>query len=156
MEVICDFCGKKFNFNGGNVHFNRSKKHFCSRKCQADAQVKHGLASKIRNNGRQDERYQLWCQAKRRAKKKNLEFDLKPEDIIEIPKICPVLGIPIFVGDGKLTDNSPTVERIDNNKGYTKENVIIISYKANRIKNNATLEELKKVVRFYEKIQNTD
>lgn len=35
--------------------------------------------------------------------------------------------------------------RISPENGYVKDNVVVISYKANRIKNNATLNELEKV-----------
>jgi len=38
------------------------------------------------------------------------------------------------------------LDRIDNNKGYIKDNVWVISRKANTIKNNASLEELKALV----------
>ena len=153
MEIICPICNKTFIYKEGKAHFNRAKNHYCSLECLIKANTIHGLAGKKINSGKQNERYQLWCQAKKRAKRKNLEFNLKPTDIPEIPKVCPILKIPIIIGNDKLTDNSPTLERIDNNKGYIKNNILIISYKANRIKNNATLKELKMVVKFYEKIQ---
>ena len=35
----------------------------------------------------------LWSMAKRRSKSKNIEFNLRVESI-EIPIICPILGIP--------------------------------------------------------------
>lgn len=86
--------------------------------------------------------------AKGRAKTKGLPFDISESDI-RIPSVCPVLGIPLFKGTGKLTDNSPTLDRIDSTGGYTKGNVLVVSARANRIKSDATIEELLKVALFY-------
>ena len=90
----------------------------------------------------------LLSNSKYRAKQKGLEHNITSEDII-IPEFCPVLGIPIFIGNGRNTLNSPTLDRIDNNKGYIKGNVIVVSYRTNMIKNNATVEELYKIADFY-------
>jgi len=79
--------------------------------------------------------------ARRRAKVNNLPFSIEPSDII-IPEYCPVLGIKLEPGDGKLHDASPTLDRIVSEKGYVKGNIAVISYKANRMKQDATLEEL--------------
>jgi hypothetical protein len=85
-----------------------------------------------------------------RAKHNGLDFNIHP-DMFTIPIICPVLGIPITIQHGRPTDNSPTLDRIDNTKGYVVGNVWIISQRANRIKNDATLTELKLLVAALEK-----
>lgn len=90
-----------------------------------------------------DPRKGLISLAKKRAKVKNLDFNLSADDV-QIPEKCPVLGIPLVVGNKHFTDNSPTLDRLDNTLGYTKENVIVMSYLANRMKNSATLEQLLK------------
>lgn len=77
--------------------------------------------------------------AKRRAKQAGMGFNLTLEDIV-IPAKCPVLGIPIVIGSGTMS-NSPSIDRIDSNKGYIKGNVAIMSDRANRLKNNGTAEE---------------
>ena len=87
--------------------------------------------------------------AKRRAKKNNILFTIEPEDI-EIPLICPVLGIALFKGEGLPCDNSPTLDRIVPELGYVPGNIIVISNRANRIKSNATWRELRLLVDFYE------
>lgn len=86
--------------------------------------------------------------AKYRAKIKKLEFDLTAKDII-IPKNCPVLGIPIYPYS---LSSSPSIDRIDNTRGYTKDNIVIVSFKANRMKGAATLDELSRLVKFYKKL----
>lgn len=70
--------------------------------------------------------------------------------------MCPVLGIPLFKGTGKLTDNSPTLDRIDSTGGYTKDNVLVVSARANRIKSDATIEELLKVALYYLQLITSD
>ena len=90
----------------------------------------------------------LFGSAKRRSKKSGHEFSLLKSDI-EIPAFCPVLGIPLNIPDDGRGDSSPTVDRIDNNKGYTPENIIVVSWRANNIKSNATVEELGKIYNFY-------
>lgn len=77
--------------------------------------------------------------AKQRSKQFNLEFNLVPEDII-IPSECPVLKVPLKVG----TRYAASLDRIDPTKGYTKTNIQVISRKANLMKQDASLEELRK------------
>lgn len=85
----------------------------------------------------------LWHGAKYRSKQTGLAFDLRPEDIV-IPRICPVLGIPIRVSSipHKQCDGSPSLDRREPSKGYVKGNVIVISWLANRLKSNATPTQL--------------
>lgn len=87
--------------------------------------------------------------AKKRARAKGLDFDISIEDI-KVPAVCPVLGIPLFKMGGKRTDNSPSIDRVDNSLGYLKGNIMIISSRANLLKNNGTLEEFKSIVKYME------
>ncbi len=84
--------------------------------------------------------------AKTRAKRAGLEFNLEREDII-IPQFCPIMGIELRRDNNKFQSNSPTLDRIDNNKGYIKGNIWVISALANTMKNKATKEELIKFSR---------
>ncbi len=85
--------------------------------------------------------YQLVHHAKRRAKDKGLDFDLDWRQLT-IPETCPLLNIPLLRGKGEVCDNSPTIDRIIPSKGYVMGNVFIISHKANRMKSDATLDEI--------------
>lgn len=96
----------------------------------------------------------LWFRAKTRANKYHIEFNIEPSDIV-IPKICPILGIPIslniFSDSEKVTYNNPgtpSLDRVDSTKGYIKGNVAVISYRANTIKNCGTAEEHQKIAEF--------
>lgn len=80
--------------------------------------------------------------AKARAKFKNLDFDLTEEDIF-IPVLCPYLRIPLTNLNGKgFHDSNISLDRIDNSKGYIKGNVEVISVLANKMKSNASQEQL--------------
>lgn len=90
---------------------------------------------------------QLWCSAKYRAKKFCIEFNIERSDII-IPDKCPILGIPLILGVGKQTNNSPTLDRIDPTKGYVKDNVRVISHRANHKKQDNTIEDCEILIRY--------
>lgn len=102
---------------------------------------------------RRDARQKMVYAARARAKRAGMECSITMEDII-IPDVCPVLGIPLFsaAGGGKkpptLLGNSPSLDRIDNSKGYTPDNIRVISMRANDLKSDATLEELEAVVAY--------
>lgn len=84
--------------------------------------------------------------ARARAKKYGLDFNLEESDIF-IPTHCPLLGIELFIAEGRKTvkDNSASLDRIDPSKGYVKGNILVISNKANTMKSNATPQELLKL-----------
>jgi len=85
--------------------------------------------------------------AKSTSKRKGLDFDLSLEDIV-IPDVCPVLGIPLKLEVGRKGGdaNGPSLDRINSYKGYTKDNVWVISKKANMCKSDLTLEQLERMV----------
>lgn len=83
--------------------------------------------------------YSLYHHAKATARKKNLLFNIELTDIV-IPDVCPFLEIPLK-REGPLAPNSPSLDKIVPRLGYVKGNVQVISFKANTMKHNATLEE---------------
>lgn len=85
------------------------------------------------------------------AKKRGIEFNLTTTDLDEIgiPISCPILGIPLQWNFGKAEDNSYSLDRIDSEKGYVKDNIQFMSLKANRAKNNLNSAELKLLSAYY-------
>jgi hypothetical protein len=83
--------------------------------------------------------------AKRRARIKKIDFDIEVSDVV-MPKTCPVFKKYELKKETSDTGGpkpwSPSLDRIDNTKGYVKGNVQVISNKANTMKGNATPEEL--------------
>ena len=75
----------------------------------------------------------LWKNAKKRAKKQGRRFEISESDII-IPDTCPITGIRISVSDGLWSNTSPSLDRIDNSKGYVPGNIAVISFLANNFK----------------------
>jgi len=82
--------------------------------------------------------------ARIRAEKRGLDFNIDETDIV-IPEKCPLLEIEIKIAYKVANANSPSLDRIDSSKGYVKGNVMVISYRANTIKSNATPSELLKL-----------
>jgi len=113
--------------------------------------------TKIRAQAKQDRieniSHVLFLEIKGRAKKQQLAFDLAEEDI-QVPSVCPILNIPLLVGNDHPKDNHPSVDRINPKQGYIKGNIVVISYRANRIKNDSTLEELEAIYNFYKGLKN--
>jgi hypothetical protein len=86
--------------------------------------------------------------ARSRANKNGTLFDIEWEDI-EKPTHCPVFGCElIYNGNVKNHPDSASLDRIIPSLGYTKGNVRIISRRANTIKNNATIQELKQLLQY--------
>ena len=101
------------------------------------------LLENDRKRRRENPEYFLWKAAKRRAKTKGLDFDIEVSDII-IPQLCPLLNIPIIhqTGKGCRSPHSPSLDRIKNHLGYVKGNILVVSWRANFLKSDATIEEL--------------
>jgi len=75
---------------------------------------------------------------KTQSQESGLEFSIDKEDIL-IPEKCPYLGFS-FSFDSR--DTSPSLDRINPTKGYTRDNIQVISWRANRYKSNATVDDL--------------
>lgn len=75
--------------------------------------------------------------------------DLTPEDLI-IPTHCPVFGYRLR---WESFWRRPTVDRIDHSKGYVRGNILIVSQRANQLRSNASLSELRALVRFYQRYE---
>ena len=89
----------------------------------------------------------MLSQARTRAKASGIPCSIT-EDDFEIPGFCPVLGIKLSRGTGAQHDGSPSLDRMDSSRGYEPGNVSVISWRANSLKKNATIDELKAIVRW--------
>lgn len=90
----------------------------------------------------------MFTRTKARAKMRGIEFTISREDII-IPSHCPVFHIPLVVSEGRMQENSPSLDRIDSSKGYIPGNVIVVSLRANHLKGDGTPDELIRIGTFF-------
>jgi len=117
-----------------------------SRKKDADERERVLMEQTFRFNARYI--YRMWYSAKVRAQKSGVPFDISPDDIA-IPEICPVFGIKLEVNRGRgFKPSSPSLDKTIPKLGYVKGNIRVISYRANEIKRDATLQELEKLVSY--------
>ena len=88
--------------------------------------------------------------ARVRARRAGVPFTITVNDIV-IPTHCPILGIPLFQKMGKQGggDHSPSLDKVRPELGYVAGNVIVISNRANRIKSDASIQELRDIASFY-------
>lgn len=84
--------------------------------------------------------------AKIRAEKLGIAFDISSEDV-DVPDVCPVFGTPL-VWTNKLGNDTPSLDRRVPANGYVKGNVAFISMRANRIKSDATIEDLEQILKW--------
>ena len=156
LERICLHCGKKFTVSTSERGAASPRAHrFCAECTQTlspwqKKKIKKSCLPEYNKRYTQQKRghwlrhYEqtMLNKARGRAKKYNLDFNLTLDDIV-IPEICPILEVPLVIGTKGDYEYSPSLDRIDNTKGYVKGNVQVISKKANSMKNSATINELK-------------
>lgn len=99
-------------------------------------------------------RYQTtMAHIQRRAKAKGLPCNITSTYLASItPEICPVLGIPLKHNIKVAGLDSPSIDRIDPDKGYVVGNILIVSKLANQIRSCGTPEQIIAVGEFYRKL----
>jgi len=134
LQTHCKNClserRKKYNIENKDLVLSKRKIYRQNRK-DKDSLLNHNL--RRRNPAKYLLKY-----AMRRSKESGLEFSLSLKDI-QIPDRCPILNIPLFVSKGRPSDNSPSIDRIDNTRGYIPGNIIVCSWKANSVKNDTDI-----------------
>ena len=91
----------------------------------------------------------IYNRLKQSAKKRNIPFDLTITQLNELtfPITCPILGIPLKFNRGQQKDDSYSIDRIDSTHGYTIDNIEVISWRANRLKNDGTTIEIQQIAK---------
>lgn len=147
--TLCGHMGPEEEFSQSGTRVDGSPKCFWCKDCKAKRQREYNASRGKKLRASRHLNKAMWSAARLRAEQKELEFSITPNDI-HIPHRCPIFGMELEVG-GETKDNSPSLDRVDNDKGYVPGNVVVISWKANRVKSNATLNEMRQIVEFYEK-----
>ena len=102
---------------------------------------------------------QMLSNSKIRAKEKRVPHTITTSDLKKIwPKDnrCPVLKSPFDMGlkFGRNRSLAPSLDKIIPKKGYVPGNIVIVSDIVNRVKSDATLDDMKKILDYYTKLQN--
>jgi hypothetical protein len=149
---LCNKCNKELSFNKfrerkdtGWKDINYKFRYSYCRECEK---------KRFKEAYKKDPIPQMLSNSKIRAKAKKLPHNITSDDIREVwPKdnICPVLKKPFEMGfkSGKTKSMAPSLDKIIPSKGYTKDNIVVISDIVNRLKSDASLEDLKKIINFY-------
>ena len=124
-------------FPGCPHHGKPTKRQSC-RECNAAY-----MRGYLRRRRRQQPDRSIWDRARKRAKVRSLKFSI-PKDSISIPRSCPVLGMTIELRD-RRSACSPSLDRVVPARGYVPDNIRVISDRANRLKGNRGLEELRRL-----------
>jgi len=114
-------------------------------------QKQQSLAKKIEKDQKGTWLKKAFRAARCRAKKRGLPYDEEFPDL-DLPDACPVLGILLVYPkvNAKRSNNSPSLDRINPLLGYVASNLRVISFRANALKNDASVEELRAVIRYME------
>ena len=147
---LCPDTGRSLSYSYKNLKcrcdacVDDARRRAASNRAANPRKYREAGATKEAKRRREDPAYTMYGNAKQRAKRSGIEFTISKDDI-RIPETCPVLGISLATPEervGKQKDNSPSLDRIDSRKGYTPDNVWVVSYLANRMMSNATPEQL--------------
>lgn len=138
---------KNYNAKYKREYYAANKEKILAQQREYYAENKDSMRVRQSVNYRKNVGSYLLYAAKDRAKKLDIEFNLEKSDIV-VPDVCPVFGTAFKIGDKSL---APSLDRIDPCKGYVKGNVAIISFRANRLKNNASADDLRKVAAYVER-----
>lgn len=110
------------------------------------------ISKKIRDKREARPAVFLLHKAKERATKFSLPFSIVEADV-QVPEFCPILNVKLVINKGTNGPDSPTLDRIIPELGYTPENIQVISHRANQIKNDASIEELELIIAHLKKLQ---
>jgi hypothetical protein len=116
------------------------------RRLEADPVALEAEKSRGRRRTREQPKLRMLNRARERAFNSNgrIQFDLTLRDIPDIPEFCPILPwLRLEVCSGAT---SPSIDRINSAGHYTKDNIRIVSDRANRLMRDGTLEEFERIV----------
>lgn len=142
LNVYCKACVQCYQ----KAYYLNNKEYVKSKVKEYNQNNKKSIAIRKAIYYRDTIKSRIIYEAKRRAVELNVPFNISEEDII-IPKVCPVLGIELFIGSDNF-ETSPSLDRVVPELGYVKSNINVISHRANRIKTDASLEELEKITNY--------
>lgn len=154
--VTCNNCNTSFEKAVSEIKRSeqRGSKHYCSLKCLGEANIKNlgdwigkPQTSHLRPNNHKDQ-YSGFREFLRRARNRNRLGDLTLDDLFEQWNKqngkCPYTGIELKLPQARVKHQmfeTASLDRINSNKPYEKNNVVFVSTPINYMKNSMTEEE---------------
>jgi hypothetical protein len=141
---ICSVCNREQPTTA--FHKNNTAKDGLDNRCKL-------CKSEQRKKDRDNNYFKEYTRTKKsECKRKGIDFDLTPEYLESIwTGVCAISGEDIYYGrEGRGSDGSQHahLDRHDPSKGYVEGNVNWIAGRLNRIKYNATEEELEMILKY--------
>lgn len=143
---------------GAQVCEHNHIKRTC-KKCRGPNVCEH---DNLRDRCKQCGGFSLWARllynlARRRSVKHSVSFDL---DIGWIEKRlrqgCPIFKVPFNSKESKKEICfTATIDRFYPERGYTKENSFVVSHLANRVKSNATTQQVQAVASWMKQVEDS-
>lgn len=143
--MICQSCGVEKQRDQFPVRNDRSGRlrpycKDCAKNAQRARYAYHRKANPFKHKA---------TRVKNRASSLGVPYDLDEEYLESIwTGTCPVLKTPISISGDRSDEYTAELDRFDPSKGYTKGNVVFLSRKANRIKNNSDVEILENLLKW--------
>lgn len=122
-----------------------------SKKDGKQARCRYCINAWMKEHYRMNPAEQMIRRARTRATKKGIDFDLSVSDITPLPELCPVFGEPLRISIVHQDPWAYSLDRIDNGKGYVRGNVVVMSYRANRLKNDGSVEDFEAIIKWMRK-----
>jgi hypothetical protein len=90
------------------------------------------------------------CIAKVRAKNAGFDYDpaIKAEVESNIPSHCPCCGCEIEYIHTKRGPSNPSLDRVDNSKGYVLGNCFITCWRCNSLKRHGTIQDFENILAY--------
>lgn len=152
-NLLDDFYDHKLSLKGKDKRckkcMNKSSISRRKERYKTDKKYRQRLLQQNKKRYKKNRTYVMWRDARYRAKINNLPFTIKISDII-IPKICPILNLPIELNNTKSM-MSPSLDKINPILGYTKENIQVISRRANTLKSDLDMKTLIRLFTYMKK-----
>lgn len=123
---------KRFAHNGNCYDCTQKASNVCYHKTRVDPKKR---------------KQQILTRIKQRALREGTEFNLTVDNI-NWSTHCPVFGYELSYYESDK-DKSVSIDKNDPTKGYTKDNVVVMSLRANRAKWNLTIDEVKKLHEYF-------
>jgi hypothetical protein len=156
IEAVCDYCQSKF-FRPLKEHkrsISLGRREFCSRNCAGKQMIvnfgekSNKNAEHLKNYTRADEftGFRKFIRSiNLRSLQQNKEKGATLQDLKDIwdqqKGICPITGWELVLKQQNLP-NQASIDRIDNSKGYVKENIRFVALIANYCRNNFTDQQV--------------